>query len=200
VATDLAKIVQALTAFHDFRSRALIVVGAGGGQLVEYTLSAARVVAVDRDRGALDRLRTKLANLGAQGSRFELIEADILSIEPRGDVLLFEFCLHEMADPAFAIAHARKLASEVIVVDHAPNSPWAFVAAEDQAVQRAWKVVEEQAPKRLVKVADAEQRFSSRASLRERMSAQAPTSLERVDSLKDDGEVVIAMPYWIALL
>jgi precorrin-6B methylase 2 len=64
VATDLAEIVRNLTQFYDFKDRSVVAVGAGGGQLVEYARQAHRVIAVDQDEAALERLVSRLRDCG----------------------------------------------------------------------------------------------------------------------------------------
>ena len=51
------------------------------------------------------------------GSKFE-------DVALSGDVVYFEFCLHEMADPQKALTHAKNLARDTVVFDHSPDSEW----------------------------------------------------------------------------
>jgi len=54
-------------------------------------------------------------------------------------LFLFEFCLHEMADPAQALGHAKGMAPEVVVIDHDRESRWAFLTAEENKIAAGWK-------------------------------------------------------------
>jgi len=60
--TDLDLIVANLTSFHDFSGKIVIHVGAGGGQLIGYAASCRKVVAVDNDPSALERLEQRVAS------------------------------------------------------------------------------------------------------------------------------------------
>ena len=54
----------------------------------------------------------------------------------RGDVVMFEFCLHEMKDPVAAINHALTMAPTVLITDHWSGSEWAYVVDEEEKVIR----------------------------------------------------------------
>jgi ubiquinone/menaquinone biosynthesis C-methylase UbiE len=198
MATDLGQIVRNLAAFYDFAGKTVVDVGAGGGQLVEYARAAARVIAVDRDAAALQRLAARLAECGLEGT-FTLLEGDLLALRPRGDVVLFEFCLHQMPDPHRALAHARGLAPDVVVMDHAPGSAWEWYAAEDRRVEAAWRAVERAGTRREQDV-DAVQRFPDHAALEARLATQGPLSHERIGRFRGQEAIAIAMPYRLALL
>ena len=58
MATDIAAIVRNLEAFYPFKDKAVLHVGAGGGQFIGYAVHAKRVVGVDPDPEAVDRLKT----------------------------------------------------------------------------------------------------------------------------------------------
>jgi len=198
MATDIAQVVAALTAFYDFAGKTVIDIGAGGGQLVEYARTARRVIAIDHDTSALARLRTRLLECGLS-TQFELVASDLYDVRTRGDVVLFEFCLHEMADPARALVHAHGLAPDVVVIDHAPGSPWSWCAAEDDGVEAAWEAVAGVAVRREHDVA-AWQRFSDYAELESRLAHRGPESLRRIATLRAQADISIPMPYRIALL
>jgi SAM-dependent methyltransferase len=198
VATDLRQIVLELSRFYDFNDKTVVDVGAGGGQLVEYARPAQRVTAVDKEAPALKRLAERLDECGL-ADKFTLLEGDFLDLRPRGDVVLFEFCLHQFADPARALAHARELAPEILVLDHATRSRWSFYAAEEGIVEAASKAVEG-ATIREQRTVDALQRFPDYAALETRLAAQGPTSLERIGALRGQKDIAIPMPYRLALL
>jgi SAM-dependent methyltransferase len=121
VATDIQQIVANLHAFYDFAGRTVVAVGAGGGQLIEYARPARRVIAVDvdQDKTGIERLAARVLECGL-ADRYTLVKDDFLTVQPCGDVVLFEFCLHEMADPERALRHAGDLAADVLVIDPTP--------------------------------------------------------------------------------
>src|SRR5262245_57423141 len=197
MATDLAGIVTALTSFYDFAGRTIVSVGAGGGQLVEYARRAERVFAVDPDGPALERLRARLEQAGL-GPRFTLVWDDILAVHPRGDVVVFEFCLHLLPDPERALVHAAQLAPDVVVIDHARGSRWMWCAAEDAGVAAAWAAVERRSVKRTLDVAGL-QRFADFEELEAKLLAQPPASRDRIAGHRGQRDIVVDMPYRIAL-
>ena len=198
VATDLARIVQEIADFYDFAGKLAIVVGAGQGQLVDYALPARRIVAVDADGPALQRLEA-LIRARHLTDRFDLQMAKFRSVLTAGDVVVFEFCLHEMTDATQALDHARTLAPDVIVVDHAPGSLWSWVAGEEAGVEAAWAAVE-QAPIRKRRDVEGHQKFADFDELAARLASQGETSRTRIESLRDERPIVIPMPYRLMLL
>jgi len=198
VVTDIRQIVLNLSAFYDFTGKIVVAVGAGGGQLVEYARPARQVIAVDRDATALERLAARLPECGLV-DKVTLVAGDLLDVRPGGDVVVFEFCLHQMADPGRVLAHARELAPDVLVIDHAPGSLWEWYAAEDSKVEAGWRAVERDVIRREQSV-EAWQHFPDFAALEAKLAPQGPGSLERIDPLRGDRAISIPMPYRLALL
>lgn len=198
MATDVARIIQNLIDFYDFTAKEIISVGAGGGQLVEYARGARRVIAVDSDPAAIERLNAALAKAGL-ASLFETITADFLETTLSADVVLFEFCLHEMADPAAAIAHAKAMAPDVVVIDHAPNSEWSFYTAEAEKIAAEWQAVEAAGTSRRIHH-EAIQRFADYAEIFEKLKGLGPPATDRILRFRDAHDFTIAMPYAIALM
>jgi SAM-dependent methyltransferase len=198
VATDTRKIASALAAFYDFADRVVVDVGAGGGQLVEYARPARAVIAVDRDAAALARLAGRLGECGLAG-KFTLVESDLLDVATRADVVLLEFCLHEMPDPERALLHARTLAPDVVVIDHAPGSPWSWLAAEGDEVDAAWRAVADHGFRRQ-RLVVASQHFADYGELEAKMAGQGPESLRRLRSHRGRTSIAVSMPYQLALL
>jgi predicted RNA methylase len=124
MATDVAVVLANLLGFYEFDSKTMISVGAGGGQLAGYGRVAQKVIAVDPDGAALAALAERTRALGIE-DRFVLVDKDFMAVSERADVVLFEFCLHEIPDHGGALAHATTLAPDIVVIDHAPGSPWA---------------------------------------------------------------------------
>lgn len=128
-----------------------------------------------------------------------LVPEDLLAVRPQGDVLLFEFCLHEMSDPAGALDHAAGLAPDVLVIDHAPDSPWVWYAAEERGVEAGWTAVSRSNVRRQLDV-EAFQGFHDYTELETKLARQGPTSRERIGSFRGQHAISIPMPYRLALL
>lgn len=198
MATDVGLVVRNLLDFYPFAGKTVVSVGAGGGQLVEYGRAARRVVAVDGDGEALGRLGDVLAAKGLAG-RFELVCSDVLEVSARGDVVLFEFSLHEMPDPERALAHAGTLAPDVVVLDHAPGSEWAWHVVEEEKVERSAEAMRRLGV-RAERLFLGEQRFTDHAELLAKVSVQGPLAVARAERFRGAGEIVIPFGYEVALL
>ena len=178
MATNIEQIVKNLTAFYNFADRTVVAIGAGGGQLIEYARQTLRVIAVDKDGAAIEKLARRADECGL-AARLTLLQGDLLTLRPHGDVVLFEFCLHELPAPDQALGHAKQLARDVLVIDHAPGSPWSWCAAEEAGVEAGWAAVARMSVRRRRRV-EAFQRFKDYAELEAKMTHQGPTSLERI--------------------
>ncbi len=198
MATDIGLILQRLLAFYDFSGKSVLAVGAGGGQLAEYALSMRKVLAIDRDLAAMKQLQEAAARLKLQ-DRFEYWIGDFADCDRRGDVVLFEFCLHEMDDPSAAVAKAATLAPEVVVIDHAPGSPWAYYTAEDDKVDRSWRALG-----RLQVVRQSscttEQHFANYGELHTKVMLQGEVSIRRIERFREQTNITIPMTYALALI
>lgn len=198
MAADYKKIVADLLAFFDFGGRTVLSVGAGGGQLVEYGRAARRVLALDRDPDALDRLRANLRTAGLE-DRFEPVLGDFFTTGLTADVVLFEFSLHEMADAGAALERARRLAPAVVVFDHGPGSLWSYMAAEEDKVVAAWAAVC-RCPVRKVRIHDGVQAFAAFDDLLDKVKGQGETSLARIEGYRGQADIRIPMTYGLALI
>lgn len=198
MATDYKRIIRNLFDFFDFSGRTVVAVGAGGGQLMEYGRPAAKVIAVDQDPAALAVLREKLAQAGL-ADKFDLVCSAFLDFQEKADVVLFEFCLHEMPDPSAALAHARTLAPAVVVMDHWPGSEWAFIVAEEDKAMAAWAAVAASLPEKTVSF-EAAQVFSGFEELWQKVHGQGERSLARIERFKGLSDISIPMSYGFALL
>lgn len=198
MATDVERILENLLAFYDFCGKSVIAVGSGGGQLAGYGRAAGKVIAVDRDTAAMDKLRESCQQLGVS-DRFEYWCGDFHFCDRRGDVVLFEFCLHEMDDPAAAIGRAMILAPEAVVIDHAPGSPWIYYGAEDDKVERSWRILEGVPVTRRSRH-ETEQRFRDFRELEDKVRLQGEESLRRIEQFRGQRDIVIPMTYALALV
>ncbi len=197
MATDIGQIVTNILAFYDLADKTAVVVGAGDGQLIEYTRPSRHVIAVDQDEAAVGRLAARASETGL-AEHFTFVTSDFLDVGPRGDVVFFEFCLHLMTDPERALAHAAELAAEVVVVGHAPGSRWSWYAAEDLGVEAAWRAAEGRIRRR--RDVEAFQHFGDYAELEARLANQGSESLARISPLRGQTAIAIPMPYRLALL
>jgi SAM-dependent methyltransferase len=198
MATDIAAIVRHLEAFYDFRGKTVLHVGAGGGQFLGYAVHAARVLGVDPDADAVVRLKAAVLAAGLQ-DRFHVLQADLMTVAEKADVVLFEFCLHEIADPADALRHAGTLAPRILVVDHADGSRWSWYCGEEEKVVNSWAAVDRLRPELAARFLGA-QSFRDLGELVAKVGVLGEPTLGRVAEFRDRTDFEIAMPYRMALL
>jgi tRNA A58 N-methylase Trm61 len=198
MATDIAKLIANLFAFYDFAGKAVVSIGAGGGQFIEYGRQARTVYAVDNSAEALERLRESLRRSGLE-DKFTLIHSDFFRCRQPADVAMFEFCLHEMPDPAAALAHARALAGDVLVLDHLPESPWAFYVTEEEKAAGGWRALRALAPRR-VQAYEAVQFFKDFEELRLKVAPMGEEAFRRIEPFRGQTGFTIPMSYGFALV
>ncbi|MGB8951357.1 MAG: class I SAM-dependent methyltransferase [Candidatus Aminicenantales bacterium] len=141
MATDINLVINNLLAFYDFSRKRIISVGSGGGQLASYGKVPESILAVDHDQQAIEQLKERVKALGLE-NKYEFLCGDYYQLKQKADAVLFEFCLHEMADAAKAIAKAVKMAKDIIVIDHALESEWAYIVSEEEKVKKTWQALE----------------------------------------------------------
>jgi ubiquinone/menaquinone biosynthesis C-methylase UbiE len=198
MATDIEAIIRNIEPCYDFTGKSVIHVGAGGGQFVGYAGRTRKVLGVDPDPGAVERLKQVIREKGLE-SRFSALQGDILTVTARADVVFFEFCLHEIADPRAALRHARTLAPETLVVDPAPGSTWAWYLCEAEKVQRGWAAAEE-SRLALDRRFEGVQRFHDHAELLAKVQVLGESVIRRIEEFRDRRDFTIDMPYRVALL
>ena len=79
MATDIALILRRLEAFYAFDGKVVLHVGAGGGQFIGYAARAGRVVAVDPDPEAVDRLKGAVRDAHLT-DRVHVLQADFFTV------------------------------------------------------------------------------------------------------------------------
>lgn len=198
MAADLARILADVESCFDFTGCSVLHVGAGGGQFVGYASKARRVVGVDPDPSAVERLRAALRARGLEG-RFAVLQGGVLEASEPADVAFFEFCLHEIEEPLVALRHARSLAPRVLVADHAPGSAWAELMDEGGKVRRGWAAVET-FPRVVDRTFPGEQRFSDHAELVAKIAPLGEQVVARARCHAGRRDFTIPMPYRVALL
>jgi 2-polyprenyl-3-methyl-5-hydroxy-6-metoxy-1,4-benzoquinol methylase len=198
MATDIKKILKNLYEFYDLSDHTIITVGAGGGQLIGYGNKAKNVLAIDYDREALDKLRDNLIKEGLE-EKFSLIYSEFSVLDLHGDVVMFEFCLHEMENPETALKHAKTMASDILVLDHIIGSEWAFIGAEEEKIEKSWCALMSLNPRKIRKF-ETVQIFHDYEELYQKVKPQGEISIERIQRYKEKINITIPMTYGIVLI
>ena len=198
MATDYGKLTENLHRFYDFTGKVVLFVGAGGRQLLDSSIRTKKVIAIDENAQSLKELEANIAAKGMQNS-VEVVGSSFENITARGDVVYFEFCLHEMDDPQQALSHARALAPDMVVFDHLPGSEWVFHAAEEDKVRRSAEAMERFGVRRR-ETFRTEQRFQDYDELLAKVRVQGATAIDRAQRFTGATNIVIPMTYELALL
>ena len=198
MATDIDAIVDKLRSFYDMKEKSVIHVGAGGGQLIGYAVNAESVLAVDSDRHAVARLEMAIQELNL-ADRFSVVQEEFSSISDKADVVFFEFCLHEMDDPGEALLHAQALAPEIVVVDHLPESPWAWHTCEEGKAARSWAAVRQLGIAREASF-NATQHFETYQELLSRIQVLGEQAITRSRQVSGQEDIRIGKGYAMALI
>ncbi|MGE0076999.1 MAG: class I SAM-dependent methyltransferase [Bacteroidales bacterium] len=198
MAADVKRMIADLLDFYDFSNKVVLSVGAGGGQFIEYGRVAKQVIAIDNDKDALARLDANL-RLSSLSNKFTLINSDFYAVNERADVVMFEFCLHEMSDAELAIQHARIMAPEILVTDHWPKSEWAYVVDEEEKVIKSWAALRKFNLKN-VQQYDSVQFFHTYDELFQKVKVQGEQSIRRISKYKGLVNFTIPMSYGFACI
>jgi hypothetical protein len=198
MATDVGAILSNLESFYDFVDKSVLHVGAGGGQIIGYAVSARSVLAVDSDSAAVVLLETAIRDHDLE-DRFTVVQREFAAVEAQADVVFFEFCLHEMDDPAGALLHARSVAPEILILDHEPQSPWAWFTCETEKAERSWASVRRHPVVREATF-KAVQDFGDYSELRTRLQPLGAPALARIRKYEGLRDISIEMGYAVALL
>jgi len=196
MAADYEQMAQNLRRFYDFSGKEVLAIGAG--QLMDLVRDTKKLIVIDKDSAAIRSWEARVVAEHLQG-RVEVIHADFCETSPRGDVVYFEFCLHEMSDPGQALRHALTLAPEVLIFDHLPDSEWAFHAVEEDKVRRSTDVLAGFACTRR-QAFRTEQRFPEYQQLLEKVACQGQLALQRAERYRGTADIAIAMTYGLTLL
>ena len=195
---DFQQIIQNLLTFYDFKNKIVVSVGAGGGQFIAYAKTAKHVIAIDNDASALHQLRENIIK-NQLSEKFTLIHSDFSDVNVKGDVVLFEFCLHEMSNPQEKLEYGKKIAKDVIIADHGTNSKWAFIANETEKAENSWKYVLRNEIQK-IRTYKASQYFKNYDELYEKIKVQGQNSIERIEKYKTDEDIEIPMEYTFAFM
>jgi hypothetical protein len=198
MAADYGKLAENLRHFYDFADKTVLYVGAGGRQLLNRSIEMKKLIAIDQDLASLSSLQAQVAATATARST-DIIVSKFADVQLAGDVVYFEFCLHEMPDPAQALAHAKALARDIVVFDHSPESDWSFYAAEEDKVRRAAEAMERFGIRRRESFC-SEQRFRYYAELLAKVTSQGRLATQRARRFVGATDIVIPMNYQLALL
>lgn len=198
MATDVKKIMENLLKFYNFNHQTIISVGAGGGQFVEYGRSSKKVIAIDNDQHALEKLEIILQK-SQLTDKFTLIHSDFNLVNTKADVVMFEFCLHEMQDPETAVNHALTMAPNILINDHWPDSEWAYIVDEKEKVQKSWAVLKTFELQK-VKRYKTFQFFQDYEELYQKVKLQGNHTIQRIERYKNEKNFNIPMTYAFALI
>ncbi|MBU0756047.1 MAG: class I SAM-dependent methyltransferase [Planctomycetes bacterium] len=198
MATDIDAIVSNLISFYDMRGKSIVYVGAGGGQMIRCAANARSVLGVDSDPIAISQLETAIRDLGLE-DRFSVYHGEFSSVSEKADAVFFELCLHEMDDPAEALSHAQSLANEILVLDHLPESSWAWYTCEEEKAARSWEAV-----RRFSVLCEASfkatQHFETYSQLFSKIQVLGEKAIDRIGEFSEREGIRISMDYAVALL
>jgi predicted RNA methylase len=198
MATDLRELTQNLIRFYDFKGKTVLYVGAGGRQLLNPSVGTKKLIAIDRDVESLEELKANIAANAWQKS-VEAVASSFEDVTFSGDVVYFEFCLHEMNDPWKSLSHARTLAPDIVVYDHSPDSKWIFYGAEEDKVRASADVMRRFGIRRR-EAFHTEQRFQDYAELLARLAGQGEVAIQRAQHFAGATNIAIPMDYEVVLL
>jgi hypothetical protein len=198
LATDYVQLTKNLLRFYDFTNKVVLFVGAGGKQLLDPSAGTKKLIAIDQDVEALRELAASVAAKGIQDS-MEVVGGKFEDVGLSGDVVYFEFCLHEMSDPRKTLTHAKNLARDIVVFDHSPDSEWIFYGAEEDKVRSSTQAMELFGLRGRERF-HTEQRFEDYTELLAKVKAQGPTAIQRAQRFAGATNIVIPMRYELNLL
>ena len=198
MATDYSRLSENLRCFYDFTGKVVLFIGAAGRQLLEPSTPTRKLIAIDKDVGALRQLQADIIAKGL-GDYVEVVGTSFEEVTLHGDAVYFEFCLHEMEDPEKALIHAKSLAPDIVVYDHSPGSKWIYYGAEEDKVSRSSAVMQHMGIRRR-QTFQAEQRFGNYDELLGKVRPQGPLAIQRAQHFAGATDIVIPMSYELNLL
>jgi Methyltransferase domain len=198
MAVDLRKLTENLVRFYDFKGKVVLYAGAGGRQLLDPSAGTQKLIAIDQDAESLEELKANIVARGWQNF-MEVLASNFDDVTLSADVVYFEFCLHEMNDPQKSLEHARTLAPDIVVYDHAPGSEWIFYGAEEDKVRISAAAMERYGIRRREAFRDV-QRFQDCPELLARVAGQGELAIQRAQRFAGATNIAIPMDYEAVLL
>jgi len=186
-----------LRRFYDFADKVVLYVGAGGRQLLDPAIKTKKLIAVDQNAFSLEELKISVAAEGRQN--VDVIASRFEDVTESGDVVYFEFCLHEMHQPEQALLRARRLAPDTVVFDHMVGSEWVFHAAEEDKVNQSASAIEQFGIRRRERFLLAQQ-FRDHNELVAKINGQGALAVERAQRFAGASDISIPMSYELVLL
>jgi hypothetical protein len=198
LAIDTGELTRNLHRSYDFSNKTVLFVGAGSRQLFDPAIKTKKLIAIDKDPEALTQLKQDLATSLPQNP-CEVLASNFEDVFLAGDVVYFEFCLHEMEDPYKTLTHARALAPDLVVMDHSPESAWAFYAAEEEKVRCSAQAMQDCGIRRRARFR-TNQLFTDHAELLAKIAVQGAVAVQRAQSFQGMRNIAIPMNYEMVLL
>ncbi len=195
---NIQQIIQDLLEFYDFKDKTVISVGAGGGQFIAYARVAKHVVAIDNDAYALEKLRENIFK-HKLSEKFTLIHSNFSDITIKGDVVLFEFCLHEMNNLQAMLECGKRAAKDIVIADHGVDSRWAYVADETEKAKNSWNYIWKNKIQKSITYKTS-QYFENYSELYEKIKNQGINSIKRIEKYKECSKIEIPMEYTFAFI
>jgi hypothetical protein len=101
--------------------------------------------------------------------------------------------------PGSSLAHACRLAPEILVIDHASKSQWAWQTCETEKAELSWRAVRE-LPVAREKPFFCTQHFRDFAELHGRIAALGDVAVSRIARFAGQRNISIEMRYAIAII
>lgn len=192
------QIVDHLLSFYRPDGKTILVIGAAGGGLAPFAAKAESIFAVDTDGSGLEKFRKSIKDLNFKG-RCSCVTADFYETVIETDVAYFEFSLHEMFDPMRALEHACGCASDIIIVEHLPESPWVLVTGETEKVKTAWNAIMSSHPLKIKKI-NITKKYANHDELYNKYSHADDLFFSNIEQFKKRTNFTIRMGVGMVLL
>ena len=198
MATKIETIINNLLTFYNFKDKIVLHVGAGGGQIIDYAKIAQHTIAIDIDDSAIEILRYNVKEKNLE-NKISIFKQDYYQLKQKCDVTFFEFCLHEMSDSRLAIEYAKNLSPDILIIDHMPESKWAWYVGETKLVQDSWRTIEKMSIKKKL-VIDTKQFFSDFQELKKKLFSCGDEVQKRILEFEHKTNFIIPMQYGLVLI
>jgi ubiquinone/menaquinone biosynthesis C-methylase UbiE len=195
MATDIQQVIGNVKKQYKMDNRVVITAGAGGGQFVDYYETAAHIYGIEKEETAMAMLKNKIEEKGLEG-KYECIQSDYFDIEIKGDVVVFEFSLHEMNDIKKAMEKGKKIAQEILIIDHSWKSEWITYVDEVEKVERVKEYIDRNKPKKIEHFSGI-QKFKDYNELKEKVKIQGKKALDSIEKFMGQKNIKIEFGYMV---
>ncbi len=193
MAVNTNEIINNIENFIKLDNKIILSVGSGGGQLVGYGKNAKKIIAIDNDFSALNKLKNVIQSKELN-SNYEYLCDDFMNIKISADIVFFEFSLHEMINPVKAIKHAKTITPTVIILDHNIESNWLYIVCEENKVAISDNAIMNIGVKNKI-VYSIEQYFKDYKSIKNKVESQGNEAILRIEKYKNQNDIKIKMKY-----